>query len=70
MASLSIDDLSRRKGRSNRWAIVSSRDEQGHVHVLGVLENYTKEAVKVFFEHSETVKKPNDWSGYLHISHN
>ncbi len=46
---IGIDDLSRRKGRKDRVAVVSTRDVHGNIRVIGLLDNHKKETVKSFF---------------------
>lgn len=46
---IGIDDLSRRKGRKDRVAVVSTRDARGNIRVIGLLKDHKKATVKKFF---------------------
>lgn len=46
---IGVDDFTIRKGGKERVAIVSTRDEQGNLSVLGVLKDHKKKTVKEFF---------------------
>ena len=46
---IGIDDLSRRKGRKDRVAVVSTRDSLGNIQLIGLLDSHKKATVKKFF---------------------
>jgi len=46
---IGIDDLSQRKGHKDRLAIISYRDDELKLHVIGILKDYKKKTVKDFF---------------------
>ena len=46
---IGIDDLSRRKGRGDRIAVVSTRDAHGNVRIIALLKDHKKSTVKEFF---------------------
>ena len=45
-----IDEVAMKKGRDNYVAIISSQQADGHIVLLGVLEDRKKETVRLFFE--------------------
>lgn len=54
---LGIDEIALRKGHKDFVTMVYALDEQGHKHILAVLEDRKKETIKAFLEHIPTPQK-------------
>ena len=69
---IGLDEISMRKGRGNYVAIITTQQTNGHVAILGVLEDRKKETVRQFFETiPEDLRKTIEivctdmWKGYV-----
>ncbi len=69
---IGLDEIAMRKGRGNYVAIITTQQTNGHVALLGVLEDRKKETVRQFFETiPEYLRKTIEivctdmWKGYV-----
>ena len=72
LAIVGIDEVAMKKGKNNYLAIISSQQADGHIVLLGVLEDRKKETVRQFWESiPENIRKTMSvvctdmWRGYV-----
>ncbi len=72
LAIVGIDEVAMKKGKNNYLAIISSQQADGHIVLLGVLEDRKKETIRHFWESiPENLRKTmavvctDMWKGYV-----
>ena len=72
LAIVGIDEVAMKEGKNNYLAIISSQQADGHIVLLGVLEDRKKETVRQFWESiPENIRKTMSvvctdmWRGYV-----